>query len=83
LSQHRHQTPLRGVSAVPQPKPGDARYSSVNYEYAGTTGHIHEVVDIGGQQLAKVGFDDRKIVYYYLDDLVLDEGAKRGTFHDE
>lgn len=82
MTTHRHQTALRGVTAVPNPKPGDARYSSVNYDYAGKTGHIHEVVEIGGEQLAKVGFDDRKIVYYYLDDLVLDEKAKRGTFHD-
>ena len=79
---HRHQTPLRGVAAVPRPKDGDARYTAVNYEYAGKTGHIHEVVEIDGAQLAKVGFDDRKIVYYYLDDLELDQKAKRGTFHD-
>ena len=82
MSEHRHQTPLRGVAAVPNPKPGDTRYSEVNYDYAGKTGHIHEVVEIDGKQLAKVGFDDRKIVYYYLDDLVLDQKAKRGTFHD-
>jgi hypothetical protein len=82
LTTHRHQTALRGVKAVPNPKPGDARYSSVNYDYAGKTGHVHEVVEIAGEQLAKVGFDDRKIVYYYLDDLVLDESATRGTFHD-
>ena len=82
MTTHRHQTELRGVTAVPNPKPGDVRYSSVNYEYAGKTGHVHEVVEIDGKQLAKVGFDDRKIVYYYLDDLVLDEKAKRGTFHD-
>jgi hypothetical protein len=55
----------------------------VNYDYAGKTGHVHEVVEIGGEQLVKVGFDDRKIVYYYLDDLVLDEKAERGTFHDK
>lgn len=83
MSTHRHQTPLRGVSATPRPKPGDARYSVINYTYAGQTGHIHEVVEVGGEQLAKVGFDDRKIVYYYLDDLELDEKAKRGTFHDQ
>jgi hypothetical protein len=83
LTTHRHQTALRGVKAVPNPKPDDARYSSVNYEYAGQTGHVHEVVEIGGEQLVKVGFDDRKIVYYYLDDLVLDESAQRGTFHDK
>ena len=80
---HRHQTPLRGVAAVPRPKPGDSRYTAVNYEYAGKTGHVHEVVEIDGRQLAKVGFDDRKIVYYYLDDLELDQKAKRGTFHDQ
>lgn len=80
---HRHQTPLRGVKAVPRPKPGDPSYGAANYAYAGQTGHIHEVVEIGGRQLAKVGFDDRKIVYYLLDDLELDAGAKRGTFHDE
>jgi hypothetical protein len=79
---HRHRTPLRGVKATPRPKAGDPNYGSVNYEYAGRTGHVHEVVEIAGRSLAKVGFDDRKIVYYFLDDLELDEGAKRGTFHD-
>ncbi|HKE36868.1 MAG TPA: hypothetical protein VKB39_05530 [Candidatus Baltobacteraceae bacterium] len=80
---HRHQTPLRGVKATPQPKTGDPNYTAINYEYAGKVGHIHEVVDIGGRALAKVGFSDRKIVYYFLDDLELDESAKRGTFHDD
>lgn len=79
---HRHNTPLRGVKATPHPKAGDPKYTAVNYEYAGKIGHIHEVVTIGGRDLAKVGFDDRKIVYYYLDDLELDAAAKRGTFHD-
>ena len=79
---HRHNTPLRGVKATPRPKPDDPNYTAVNYRYAGKTGHIHEVATIGGRELAKVGFDDRKIVYYYLDDLELDEKAKRGTFHD-
>lgn len=79
---HRHQTPLRGVKATPHPKDGDPQYTAVNYEYAGKTGHIHEVVTINGRELAKVGFDDRKIVYYLLDDLELDKSAKRGTFHD-
>lgn len=83
MSTHRHQTPLRGVAAIPHPKPGDAAYSEINYAYAGQTGHIHEVVEIAGRQLAKVGFDDRKIVYYYLDDLVLDATSERGTFHDK
>ncbi|HEV3154244.1 MAG TPA: hypothetical protein VGZ02_10610 [Candidatus Baltobacteraceae bacterium] len=79
---HRHNTPLRGVKATPRPKPGDAQYTAVNYDYAGRTGHIHEVVTINGRELAKVGFDDRRIVYYLLEDLELDESAKRGTFHD-
>jgi hypothetical protein len=80
---HRHRTPLRGVKAVPHPRPDDPNYTSVNYEYARREGHIHEVVEIDGRQLAKVGFPDRKIVYYLLDDLELDESAARGTFHDE
>ena len=82
MSDHRHQTPLRGTKAIPRPRDDEANYTAVNYRYAGQTGHIHEVVEIGGRQLAKVGFDDRKIVYYLLDDLELDETAKRGTFHD-
>ena len=45
---HRHQTPLRGVKAIPRPQPGDPAYAEVNYRYAGQTGHIHEVVTIGG-----------------------------------
>jgi hypothetical protein len=80
---HRHRTPLRGVKAVPRPKAGDPRYAAINYAYAGRTGHVHEVVEIGGRSLVKVGFDDRKIVYYFLDDLELDERAERGTFHDK
>ncbi|MBV8355276.1 MAG: hypothetical protein JO101_08155 [Candidatus Eremiobacteraeota bacterium] len=80
---HRHRTPLRGVAATPRPSPGNASYSDVNYVYAGKVGHIHEVVEINGRELAKVGFDDRKIVYYFLEDLELDQGAKRGTFHDQ
>jgi hypothetical protein len=55
----------------------------VHYAYAGREGNIHEVVEIDGRTLAKVGFKDRKIVYYYLEDLELDRGARRGTFHDE
>ncbi len=82
MSTHRHQTPLRGVKATPHPEPNDPNYVAVNYEYAGRTGHVHEVVTIDGRQLVKVGFDDRKIVYYFLEDLTLDRGAKRGTFHD-
>lgn len=80
---HRHNTPLRGVKATPKPAPGNPNYSEVNYRYAGQVGHIHEVVTIDGRELAKVGFDDRKIVYYLLDDLDLDQTAKRGTFHDQ
>ena len=82
MSQHRHKTPLRGTKAIPRPAAGNAEYTDVNYRYAGQTGHIHEVVTIGGRQLAKVGFDDRKIVYYLLADLELDDAAPRGTFHD-
>jgi hypothetical protein len=82
LSGHRHQTGLRGVKATPRPKPGNPEYAAVNYAYAGRVGHIHEVVTISGRQLVKVGFDDRKIVYYLLEDLELDESAQRGTFHD-
>lgn len=79
---HRHNTPLRGAKATPRPAPDDPNYTAINYGYAGQTGHIHEVVEIGGRRLAKVGFDDRKIVYYLLDDLEIDASAKRGTFHD-
>ena len=82
MSGHRHQTPLRGTKAIPRPQAGTADYAEVNYRYAGQVGHIHEVVTIGGKELAKVGFDDRKIVYYLLADLELDESAPRGTFHD-
>ena len=82
MSEHRHRTPLRGTKVVPRPKPGDPDYTDVNYRYAGQTGHIHEVVEIGGRELAKVGFDDRKIVYYYLDDLEREEAAPKRTFHD-
>ncbi len=82
MAEHRHTTPLRGTKAVPNPVPGNAEYADVNYRYAGRVGHIHEVVTIGGRELAKVGFDDRKIVYYLLSDLELDERAERGTFHD-
>jgi hypothetical protein len=82
MGTHRHQTPLRGTKAIPRPRAGYPDYRPVNYDYAGKVGHIHEVVTIGGRELAKVGFDDRKIVYYLLDDLELDESAARGTFHD-
>lgn len=79
---HRHRTPLRGVKAIPHPKADDPNYTDINYAYAGRTGHVHEVVEIAGRSLAKIGFDDRKIVYYFLEDLELDERAARGTFHD-
>ncbi len=79
---HRHRTPLRGVKATPRPRPNDPNYAEVNYTYAGRSGRIHEVVEIDGRQLAKVGFEDRKIVYYLLDDLDLDPAAGRRTFHD-
>lgn len=83
MSTHRHQTPLRGTKVVPHPQPGDPSYGPLNYAYAGKTGHVHEVVTIGGRELAKVGFDDKKIVYYLLGDLSMDESAEKGTFHDE
>ncbi|GAC1407167.1 MAG: hypothetical protein NVSMB64_13700 [Candidatus Velthaea sp.] len=82
MSEHRHQTPLRGTKVTPRPAPGNPDYREVNYAYAGQPGHIHEVVEIGGKQLAKVGFDDRKIVYYLLDDLEMDDAARKRTFHD-
>jgi len=82
LSEHRHRTPLRGTKVVPRPRPDDPDYTDVNYRYAGQIGHIHEVVEIGGRELAKVGFDDRKIVYYYLADLEREEAAPKRTFHD-
>ncbi len=82
MSEHRHQTPLRGTKVIPRPRPGDANYTAVNYRYSGQEGHIHEVVEIGGRSLAKVGFDDRKIVYYYLEDLERDDVAVKRTFHD-
>ncbi len=82
MSEHRHQTPLRGTKVIPRPRPDDANYTAVNYRYSGQEGHIHEVVEIGGRSLAKVGFDDRKIVYYYLEDLERDDVAVKRTFHD-
>ena len=82
MSTHRHQTPLRGTKVTPRPQPGDPAYGPANYAYAGKAGHIHEVVTIGGRELAKVGFDDKKIVYYLLADLDIDENAKKGTFHE-
>ncbi len=82
MPDHRHQTPLRGTKVVPRPAPDNPDYTAVNYTYAGREGHIHEVVEIGGRELAKVGFDDRKIVYYFLDDLDREETAPKRTFHD-
>ena len=82
MSDHRHRTPLCGTTVLPRPRPDQADYTEVNYRYAGREGHIHEVVEIGGRELAKVGFDDRKIVYYFLDDLEREERAPKRTFHD-
>ena len=82
MSEHRHQTPLRGTKVTPRPAPNNPDYTAVNYAYAGQEGHIHEVVDARGRALAKVGFDDRKIVYYYLDDLERDDDSVKRTFHD-
>jgi len=79
---HRHQTLLRGTKVTPRPAAENPDYTAVNYTYAGREGHIHEVVQIGGRELAKVGFDDRKIVYYFLDDLEREDAAPKRTFHD-
>ncbi len=82
-SLHRHDTPLRGARALPHPRPGDPSYSAINYAYAGREGRVHEVVEIGGRRLVKLGFPDRKIVYYLWDDIeLLDDGVRR-TFHNE
>ena len=80
--QHRHQTAYRGVKVTPRPAGDNPDYSAINYAYSGQVGSIHEVVSVGGRELAKVGFPDKKIVYYFLTDLEFDENAKRGTFHD-
>ena len=82
MSEHRHRTPLRGTAVVPRPNPGNPDYTAIHYRYSGQEGHIHEVVEVGGRALAKVGFDDRKIVYYFLDDLERDDAAEKRTFHD-
>jgi hypothetical protein len=83
LSEHRHKTPLRGTKVIPRPAPDNPQYRAVNYTYAGVEGHVHEVVTIAGRELAKVGFNDKKIVYYFLDDLEMDETARKRTFHDD
>lgn len=83
MAEHRHRTPLRGIKAVPRPQAGRSDYGPRNYEYAGREGRIHETVEIAGRILAKVGFADRKIIYYYLEDLELDPQSPRGTFHDK
>ncbi len=80
---HRHNTQYRGVKVTPRPAPDNTDYLPINYEYAGKVGSIHEVISIKGRSLAKVGFPDRKIVYYFIDDLEFDEQAARGTFHDQ
>ena len=69
MKQHRHASPLRGMKVIPRPATGNSDYTAVNYDYAGKTGNVHEVLRIGGRELAKVGFADRKIVYYLLADL--------------
>jgi hypothetical protein len=83
LSEHRHQTKLRGTKVIPRPAPDNPHYHAVNYDYAGVVGHVHEVVTIDGRELAKVGFNDRKIVYYLLEDLEMHEAAPKRTFHDD
>jgi hypothetical protein len=82
MGEHRHRTPLRGLKVVPHPREGEPGYGAKNYEYAGREGRVHETVEIAGRTLVKVGFEDRKIVYYYLEDLRMDETAERRTFHD-
>jgi hypothetical protein len=79
---HKHDTGYRGLSVIPRPEPDRPHYTAVNYRYAGQAGRIHEVVTVAGRRLAKVGFPDKKIVYYLLEDLEFDETARRGTFHD-
>ncbi|MDE2572568.1 MAG: hypothetical protein KGM44_08625 [bacterium] len=69
MAEHRHQSPLRGTKVIPRPKPADPSYGEANYRYAGQEGHIHEVVTAGGRELAKVGFADKRVVYYLLEDL--------------
>lgn len=66
---HRHASAMRGKKVVAHPAPDNEFYQPVNYTYANQTGNIHEVVEISGRQLAKIGYPDRKIVYYLLDDL--------------
>jgi hypothetical protein len=83
MAVHRHRTPLRGVKAIPRPREGRLEYGPRNYEYSGREGRIHETMEISGRTLAKVGFSDRKIVYYYLEDLELDRQSERRTFHDD
>lgn len=82
MGEHRHRTALRGVKVVPRPPQDGAGYGVRNYEYAGREGRIHETIEVAGRTLVKVGFEDRKIVYYYLEDLSMDESAERRTFHD-
>ncbi len=79
---HRHQTPLRGIGVTPHPSANNPDYTAVHYAYAEQSGNIHEVVTVAGRQLAKVGFPDKKIVYYFLEDLEQHETKKRRTFHD-
>jgi hypothetical protein len=73
MSEHRHQTSLRGMKVVPRPKLDNPAYTALNYAYAGKEGRIHEIVRIGTADLVKVGFTDRKIVYYLLEDVELVE----------
>ncbi len=71
--EHRHNTPLRGAKVIPRPRPDDPAYTAVNHAYAGKVGRLHEVVTIGGRELAKVWFEDRKIVYYLFADLEFEQ----------
>ena len=66
---HRHLSALRGTKVLPRRLPISEYYTELHERYAGQTGTIHDVLPVAGQELAKVGFPDRKIVYYLLQDL--------------
>ncbi|TAM78425.1 hypothetical protein EPN44_00475 [bacterium] len=71
MAEHKHNSPLRGTRVIPHPHEGDSSYTAVNFQYAGQQGHVHEIVVAGGRELAKVGFPDKRVVYYLLEDLEL------------
>jgi len=67
--EHRHRSELRGQQVIPHPDPTHPLTTTIHLAYAGQIGRIHEVVTMQGQQLAKVGFADKRIVYYRLGDV--------------